>query len=302
MTGFFGEQRHTFLYNRYSFRLNNGMLVTIDNSIRFLHEVSIEIARRFVDTTPIFGIYERLPTFRDRGATTYLDYLNYRHPYEIKPENVELIVEDAVERDAVEFKIILRLGQGLAFAVTNLASMELMESTDDRFVVDFVSANLSRSAVSHMEQWTQQEGLARIDHNPIRDSELERAYQRTREYARHNHEWWARVTGTATWDAPQAKENKKAKELLLSCLTKQQKKQYEKHNWFIVRGSETGLVYRINRKSQINVDLMDGDVVVKRLCTVPDEYVPIEDHLLAQKLMLETDEMDFLSRAIEWNA
>lgn len=293
---------HTFLYNKQSFRLDsgNGMLVTIDNSVRFLNIISVEIARRFVDITPIFGIYERLPTFG--GAITYRESFNYRQFYEIKSENVELIVEYA-ERDAVEFRIILRLGQGLAFAVTHLASMELMESTDDRFVVDFVSANLSRSAVSHMEQWTQQEGLARIGHNPIRDSELERAYQRTREYApRENPEWWARVTGTATWDAPQAKENKKAKELLLSCLTKQQKKQYEKHNWFIVRGSETGLVYRINRKSQINVDLMDGDVVVKRLCTVPDEYVPIEDHLLAQKLMLETDEMDFLSRAIEWRA
>lgn len=100
------------------------------------------------------------------------------------------------------------------------------------------------------------------------------------------------------------KENEKAKALLFSHCTAEQIAQYESAKSFIVIGGETGATYRINRKSQINVDVMDGDTVAYRLCTVndPDYEVPIEDQLLAQKTMIELNEAEFLYIAKRWSA
>lgn len=97
-------------------------------------------------------------------------------------------------------------------------------------------------------------------------------------------------------------ENEKAKSLLLSHCTGEQIEQYKRNNWFIVTGGKTGACYRIRRANQINIDVMDGDRVKYRLCTVNDpEYdVPIEDQLLAQKTMIELNEAGFLEIAKRW--
>jgi len=103
-------------------------------------------------------------------------------------------------------------------------------------------------------------------------------------------------------DTTRLPENEKAKALLLAHCTDEQIEQYKRNDWFIVVGGETGTCYRVRRESQINIDVMNGDRVEYKLCTVNDpEYeVPIEDQLLAQKTMIELNEAEFLETAIRW--
>ncbi len=104
------------------------------------------------------------------------------------------------------------------------------------------------------------------------------------------------------WDltSKPEQEHPKALALLKSCLTHTQLQQYEDNEWFLVQGNESGRVYQINRYLQMNVyAYTDGERGTK-YCAVPVDHVPIEDHLLAQKLMIETEEEEFLRIAIKW--
>lgn len=96
--------------------------------------------------------------------------------------------------------------------------------------------------------------------------------------------------------------DKKAEKLLLSYLNKKQKKSYKKNGWFTCFGGETGTEYRINKKMQINVDVLDEDGRPSgvRLCAVPDENIPVCDHMLSLLLMIETNESHFLEVAHKW--
>jgi len=90
----------------------------------------------------------------------------------------------------------------------------------------------------------------------------------------------------------------RARELLLEHLTPEQRTMFELQGWFIVWGGRTKTKYRIrgNRESVVgNVDVMSDDRVTHRLCghCAPDQ-VPFGDQLLAQKLMIELDEHEFL--------
>jgi hypothetical protein len=90
----------------------------------------------------------------------------------------------------------------------------------------------------------------------------------------------------------------KAARLLREFLDEKQKDTLEKHKWFEVvtpkgnryriQHGRTGNVYRMERHK-------DGkqDVAVMRYCIHPEEYVPDEDTMLAQMLMLKTEEDRF---------
>ena len=100
------------------------------------------------------------------------------------------------------------------------------------------------------------------------------------------------------------KENKKAKELLLSHCSESQVEEYNNRMSITVIGGETGTTYRLRKASQINVDVMDGDKRLYKLCTVADPEhnsgLPIEDQLLAQKTLIELNESEFLRIAKKW--
>lgn len=97
--------------------------------------------------------------------------------------------------------------------------------------------------------------------------------------------------------------NKKAERLLLSCLSKKQKNEYNEHLYFTVKGNVTGKSYRIHPDKQINIEEIDSaGRVMGRLCVVSAEYIPIEDHMLSQKLLIETNEELFLQTAIRWRS
>ena len=83
----------------------------------------------------------------------------------------------------------------------------------------------------------------------------------------------------------------KAQALLMEWLSPAQLAQYESNGYFEVTGSHSGKRYRIRRTGQMNVDELDESrarVVV--WCFKPEGYLPVGDIMLAQKVMLETDE------------
>lgn len=98
--------------------------------------------------------------------------------------------------------------------------------------------------------------------------------------------------------APDAQE--RAQELLLAHLTPEQRSTFKKNGWFVVVGGRSGKRYRIaaNDNLAANIYVLDGEAVSHRLCAHCDlKTVPLADHLLAQKITLETAEDEFLSRA-----
>lgn len=89
----------------------------------------------------------------------------------------------------------------------------------------------------------------------------------------------------------------KAKALLESMLTSEQIAQLAANRWFEVV-SQHGRRYRINQGQTGNVQRLKKDGTHEaRFCIHPGESVPDEDAMLAQMLLLRTDEDSFLKIA-----
>jgi hypothetical protein len=89
----------------------------------------------------------------------------------------------------------------------------------------------------------------------------------------------------------------KSRELLLANLTPAQRETFETHQWFVVTGGKTKQQYRIRTANyQGNIDVFEGERIVAKLCCHLGD-VPLHDHHLAQKLLLQFDEDDFLRTA-----
>lgn len=89
--------------------------------------------------------------------------------------------------------------------------------------------------------------------------------------------------------------NQKAIDLLKSCLTPEQREEYEQKKCFhLLVGDKK---YRIKQGSHGNVELIDKDGRVKRTFCVQPRGVPDGDAMLAQKLLLATDEKRFYELA-----
>ncbi len=87
----------------------------------------------------------------------------------------------------------------------------------------------------------------------------------------------------------------KAIVLLKSCLTPQQLEEYEKKKHFHLHVGDR--VYRIEQGSHGNVKLIDKDGKIKRSFCIQPRGVPEGDAMLAQKLLLQTDEKAFYESA-----
>lgn len=82
-------------------------------------------------------------------------------------------------------------------------------------------------------------------------------------------------------------------ELLVRCLTPAQRAEFARSNAFKVRG-KSGQRYRITYGKTANIEVLaESGVVVGQLCAGPVD-VPTPAVMLAQKLMLETQESEFL--------
>lgn len=86
--------------------------------------------------------------------------------------------------------------------------------------------------------------------------------------------------------------------LLVRCLTPGQRKEFERDRAFTVRGT-SGQLYRITYGATSNVEVINasGDVL-SRLCAGPTG-LPTPAVMLAQKLMLESAEREFLRIAAQ---
>jgi hypothetical protein len=89
----------------------------------------------------------------------------------------------------------------------------------------------------------------------------------------------------------------KARALLLSMLSVKQREQYQRDRFFEVIGQHTRRRYRVRQGTHGNVRLLDDKGrEVTSYCAQPSG-VPDEDAMLAQALMLEHHEQDFLKVA-----
>lgn len=93
----------------------------------------------------------------------------------------------------------------------------------------------------------------------------------------------------------------RARNLLLDNLTTEQRETFEKNGWFVVEGGKSKKRYRIGGKDghvAANIEVLSGDEVSHRLCGhCHVAKAPLGDQLLAQKLMLEHAEDDFIQIA-----
>jgi len=86
--------------------------------------------------------------------------------------------------------------------------------------------------------------------------------------------------------------------LLRSWLSPPQAELWDYHRHFYVVGSDTGTYYRIRHGRAMNIDELDtGGRVVTRWCFGPRGHLAVGDVLLAQKIALETMELEALAKA-----
>lgn len=85
----------------------------------------------------------------------------------------------------------------------------------------------------------------------------------------------------------------RATDLLRSVLDDEQEAELLTHARFHVR-SQKGKLYRIRRGWSHSVDLIEDGVIKGTYCIHPKAAVPTEDSMVAQKLMLESAEDEFL--------
>lgn len=90
---------------------------------------------------------------------------------------------------------------------------------------------------------------------------------------------------------------RRAEELLFMCIGEKHKKQYTEHKYFDVEVN--GKTYRIHKGRSGNISQMEGEKVKSKYCAHPSDWFPDGDTVLAQFLMLTTDEKKFLGIANE---
>lgn len=101
----------------------------------------------------------------------------------------------------------------------------------------------------------------------------------------------ARAAITAAAEAAESR----ADQLLTSLLTPSQAQEYRDQKRFELQIN--GKTYRINKGRAGNVQLIEGGKPVAQYCAHPDIWVPNGDNMVAQMLMLQTDEAMFLKTA-----
>jgi hypothetical protein len=94
-----------------------------------------------------------------------------------------------------------------------------------------------------------------------------------------------------------------ARYLLLSCMTPTQREQWEQGQWFTAIGNLSGREYDIGRGgSMVRIrgysPLFDTIREAKLCVQIGEPNIPIADHYLAIKLMIENDEKAFREIAV----
>lgn len=132
-----------------------------------------------------------------------------------------------------------------------------------------------------------EEAQRRRDMQRVVDANQDAALQRANEEARRREAALRKMREEA---------EEKAEALLLANLTPEQRDELKRlHHFHLIVGDKR---YRIRRGRTRNIELVDvGGKVLKTLCAHPRELVPTADTMLAQKLMLQHAEEEFLKLA-----
>jgi hypothetical protein len=86
--------------------------------------------------------------------------------------------------------------------------------------------------------------------------------------------------------------------LLRSWLSPEQAELWDSHRHFYVVGSDTGRRYRIKYGKSMNIEELDSEGnVVNQWCFGPQGNLAVGDVMLAQKIALETIEIEALAKA-----
>lgn len=120
---------------------------------------------------------------------------------------------------------------------------------------------------------------------PISEEESARIQQEQQERAERGREL-ARRSRREREEA-----TRRARELLMMHLNEEQRAQFEAANYFHVEVD--GVCYRITRRRSENIFVMEDGQKVEVICIHPEDNLPLEDQMLAQKLMLECRDPEF---------
>jgi hypothetical protein len=110
----------------------------------------------------------------------------------------------------------------------------------------------------------------------------------------------------AAQDAALAKfctSDARARSLLISCMTPTQREQWTNGQWFTVIGNISGIEYDIGRGGSMvrikGYSPLWDTIREARLCVqIGEPSIPVADHYLAIKLMIESDERAFRKIAV----
>jgi hypothetical protein len=109
-----------------------------------------------------------------------------------------------------------------------------------------------------------------------------------------SHPGWGRVEDCGS----HLQSEERSQNLLRQWLSPDQADQYDKYQRFEVVGSDTGTRYRISRGTIMNIEeLAAKGYVTRRWCFAPKGTFATGDVMLAQKIALETFELDALAIA-----
>ena len=104
---------------------------------------------------------------------------------------------------------------------------------------------------------------------------------------------WARVLCLSPLESEE-----RGQDLLRQWLSPEQAEEYDKYQRFEVVGCDTGTRYRILRGKIMNiVELASDGRVTRRWCFAPEGALVTDDVMLAQKIALETFELNTLAIA-----
>lgn len=226
-----------------------------------------------------------LNILEQRLGNTLANIFNRRFRVEIYAEPYP-ISRDPFNSNVLQVRFELR---GQEVDTRQIVSNGLLE--DFEHIVSLIAAQVA----DHIRQ------VLGDDENP-----LQQHYAGRIDFFGQNDEW-VTVDYTDPWRASrqQPEEIEEARERseehLRTFLNEEQLEDYDETGSFNVIG-ESGTVYRINQKSQKNIDVLDDEGnVTKRLCTVPDEHIPMADHMVSQLLLITENEERFLEIAVPWS-
>lgn len=177
-------------------------------------------------------------------------------------------------------------------------------TTTSCYPMGFTNTAMTTATNAHYQVYlvnTQQQGLngmlaqqGALAVTYTRDRVVERSAE---EIAAHNRAVDEARERNQARERDRAQAVDRARQLLLSHLTPAQRETFTKNRWFVVEGGRSKQRYRIDVGGgyQGNVALLDsGDKVAATFCGHCDGSIPRYDQFLAQKLMLEQHEDEFL--------